>query len=162
MTTLITHISFTQGISIISLLGTILVPFGISVPERSRINWVLVPLLELGPILDSKRTPTSARTSLIRGPRLLIFSASLPLTTLYACTINLARSILSCNMANRHSSSRSSDIPVKNLLISFLILDTREEAYLESLTNFKEYSLTYIPSWRRLMNSLTLASLCSL
>ena len=75
------------------------------------------------------------------------------------CTINLPSYILSCNMAAQNSSSRSSDTSATNLLISSLLLDTREEAYLESLTNLKEYSLAYIPPWSRLMKSSTLTSL---
>ena len=82
MVTLTTRLSFMVGIYIISLLGSILVRFGISVPGRIRITMVLVTLIELWPSLDSKRTPTSARTSLIQGPRLLDFLACLPSTTL--------------------------------------------------------------------------------
>ena len=78
-----------------------------------------------------------------------------------AGTINLQRSMVSCKMDARHSSSKSYDTPVTNLLISSLLLDTREEAYFESLTNFKKYSLTYIAPYHKLMNSSSLSSLCS-
>ena len=46
--TLITRLSITLGLSIFSLLG-------ISVLRSSRITFVLVPLLELGPIPNSKK-----------------------------------------------------------------------------------------------------------
>ena len=65
-------------------------------------------------------------------------------------------------MSAPYSSSKSSDRPVINFLISSLLLDTREEAYLESLKNKIEYSLIYIPPCLNLMHSHTLASLCSL
>ena len=66
--TLTKQLSITLKISINALLGARVVPFGKSVTLMCRITLVVVPLLEHGHVLNSKR---SARTCLIRGPRLL-------------------------------------------------------------------------------------------
>ena len=103
-----------------------------------------------------------ARTCLIMSLRpLRITDAPLLPAVLHRCTCNiyLERSMISWNIAARHSSSIPSVIPMRNLLISSLLLDTREVAYLHSLTNFREYFLTVIDPYLRLINSSTLSSL---
>ena len=75
MSTLATRLSVTLGFCIIPVLG-------ISVLGRFRFTWALVPLHELGPLLDFKQTSTSARTRLIWGLRFLALMASFSLTTL--------------------------------------------------------------------------------
>ena len=158
-TTLITRLCITLGIFIIALLCN-------SVLRRSRITSVLVHLLELRPVLNSKRTPTRSTSSVISRSSLLAFSTSLSLTTLlhllYMNQQSTKVHVVSCNMSSIHSSSNFYDTPVTNLLIPSLLLETREEAYFESITNIKKYSLINIPTSHRLMNSSNLTYLISL
>ena len=148
MATLTTRLSVTLGISIIAFLGARLVPLCISIRGRRRITWVLVPLLKLGHVLDSKQTPTSTRTSLIWGPRFLAFSASLPPRTLFhfLCTYHQPSKVdvimqhgypIFILQIIRYTSHKHGHLT--------LLLHTWAQAYWESLTNFKEYSLTRIP-----------------
>ena len=80
-------------------------------------------------------------------------------STCCTCTINLERSMLSWIIADIHSSSRSLLIPLRNMLISSMLVDTREVVYLDFLTNFREYSLNIIDPCLRWISSSIVASL---
>ena len=129
---LTTRLSVTLGISIIALVGARLSPFGISVPVRIRISWVLVPLHYHGPVMDSKRTPASALPRLIWGPTILAFSTSLPpMTLLHLFCMYHQPSKVHVIMQHGWPTffSRSFDTPVTILFMSSLLMDTKEEAF---------------------------------
>ena len=119
-------------------------------------------VLELGSIAISKQVITIARTGLIRGPRFLALSVSLSPMTLLNLLYMYHQPTKVHVIIKYVFPTLLSETPVIDQLISSLLLDTREEAYLESIQNFKENSLTQVPFYHKLMNSSTIASLCSL
>ena len=92
-----------------------------------------------------------------------ITSASLRLAFLYLLDMHHQPGEVNViiEIVDRHSSFKSPLIPLGNLLISSMFLHPREVVYLDSLTNFREYSLKVMDLYLRLINSSTLASLIS-
>lgn len=95
---------------------------------------------------------------------LTIYNFSLRSFLLNPSCISIIREVfmLSCGIADWQSSCNSSDTLVRKWLIWSLGLETEEGAYLDILTNSKEYSWTLFPPCQRLLNSVTFSSLISL
>ena len=75
--------------------------------------------------------------------------------------MSLSRVISSCSITVQHYSFTRSATPVTKWLISSLVLDRRDGAYVDNIENLKEYSSTLILPWLRLINSSTLTSILS-
>ena len=129
-----------------------------------------MPFLKCGLITNFESAPstTTAGTCLVRRGRPPNFTDSplLPFILNFVDMHHQPRQVhavmLSWRIAARHSSTKSNEIPVRNMLISSLLFDTTEVEYLENFTNFREYSIRIIEPYLRLMNSSTLASLKSM